>query len=196
VTALFGALSLLTMTGQSHAIGLAAVVFTLVTWIGIRQLGYSELGEIKHLVLRGLSLDRRDATPLASLRQGLRDARDVGDLQRVLAEAASRLGFERAEIRLRASGPALPAWEEGDAAVDPRRSWSWTIPLVSGTNLLGELELTAALGRLSGAVKAAEVVEVLAVDLAAALSRILSAAGKEGVPTAGLVAGVDPDLSV
>jgi hypothetical protein len=53
VTALFGALSLLTMTGQSHATGLAAVVFTLVTWIGIRQLGYSELGQIQRLLKRG-----------------------------------------------------------------------------------------------------------------------------------------------
>jgi UDP-GlcNAc:undecaprenyl-phosphate/decaprenyl-phosphate GlcNAc-1-phosphate transferase len=197
VTALFGALSLLTMTGQSHAIGLAAVVFTLVTWIGIRQLGYSELGEIKHLLLRGLSLDRRgEATPLAALRRGLRDARDAGDLQRVLAEAMTRLGFERAEIRLRVSGPALPAWESRDGASDPRRSWSWTIPLVSGPELLGELELRASLGRLAGGVKASEVVEVAAVDLAEALSRILSAADKAAAPAARLVPGVDPNLSV
>ena len=60
VTALFGALSLLTMTGQSQATGLAAVVFTLVTWIGIRRLGYPELGEIQRLLKRGLSLDGAD----------------------------------------------------------------------------------------------------------------------------------------
>jgi hypothetical protein len=198
VTALFGALSLLTMTGQSHAIGLAAVVFTLVTWIGIRQLGYSELGEIKHLLLRGLSLDgRSDGSPLASLRAGLRGARDADELHRVLAEAASRLGFERAEVRLRVKGQAPPAWESRDATLDPRRSWSWTIPLVSGTELLGELELAASLGRLSGGVKVSEIVDVVAIDLAAALSRILSAAAahKEGVPTAGLVPGVDPNPS-
>jgi len=197
VTALFGALSLLTMTGQSHAIGLAAVVFTLGTWIGIRQLGYSELGEIKHLLLRGLSLDRRtDGSPLASLRQGLRGARDMGELRRALAEAASRLGFERAEVRLRVKGQAPPVWEVTDATLDPRRSWSWTIPLVSGTELLGELELAASLGRLSGGVKASEIVDVVAIDLAAALSRILSAAArKEAVPTAGLVPGVDPNPS-
>ena len=197
VTALFGALSLLTMTGQSHAIGLAAVVFTLVTWIGIRQLGYSELGEIKHLLLRGLSLDRRtDGSPLASLREGLRAARDMGELYRALAEAASRLGFERAEVRLRVKGQAPPVWEVTDATLDPRRSWSWTIPLVSGTELLGELELAASLGRLSAGVKASEIVDVVAVDLAAALSRILSAAERrESVPTAGLVPGVDPNPS-
>lgn len=43
VAALFGALSLLTITGQGQATGLAAVVFTLVTWFGIRHLGYSQL---------------------------------------------------------------------------------------------------------------------------------------------------------
>jgi hypothetical protein len=196
VTALFGALSLLTMTGQSHAIGLAAVVFTLVTWIGIRQLGYSELGEIRRWLLRGLTLDRRsDRSPLDSLRDGLRSARDAAELQRVLADAVSRLGFERAEIRLRVPGPALPAWEAQEATRDPRRSWAWTIPLVSGTQLLGEVELQASLGRMGAGPKASEIVDVLAVDLALALARLLSAAEKPGVPAGALVAGVDPNPS-
>jgi UDP-GlcNAc:undecaprenyl-phosphate GlcNAc-1-phosphate transferase len=196
VTALFGALSLLTMTGQSHAIGLAAVVFTLVTWIGIRQLGYSELGEIPRLLLRGLALDRRsDEDPMASLREGLRNARDVNELQRVLADAVSILGFERAAVRLRGTGPVLPAWEAADAPRDPRRSWAWTIPLVSGTEILGELELGASLGGLRGGVRASELVEVLAVDLAAALARLLSIADKPAVPAAALVAGADPNPS-
>jgi UDP-GlcNAc:undecaprenyl-phosphate/decaprenyl-phosphate GlcNAc-1-phosphate transferase len=198
VTALFGALSLLTMTGQSHATGLAAVVFTLVTWIGIRQLGYSELGQIQRLLKRGLSLESltsANGSPLAEARRGLLEARDLRQLQAALARAASALRLEKATVRLRAAGHDMPPWEAADAVLDPRRSWAWTIPLVSGNELLGELELVGALGRMSGAVKAAELVEVLAVDLADALVRVLPAAEAQAAPARPLAAGADPNPS-
>lgn len=197
VTALFGALSLLTMTGQSHATGLAAVVFTLVTWIGIRQLGYSELGQIQRLLKRGLSFDpatSADGSPLAEARRGLLEARDLPQLHASLVAAVSALRLERLTVRLRAPRPALPVWEAADAVLDPRRSWAWTIPLVSGEELLGELELVGSLGRMSATVKAAELVEVLAVDFADALSRLL-AAEAQAVPAPALVAGADPNPS-
>jgi len=43
--------------------------------------------------------------------------------------------------------------------------------------------------------KASEIVDVLALDLALALARLLSAAEKPGVPAAALVPGVDPNPS-
>jgi UDP-GlcNAc:undecaprenyl-phosphate/decaprenyl-phosphate GlcNAc-1-phosphate transferase len=198
VTALFGALSLLTMTGQSHAIGLAAVVFTLVTWIGIRQLGYAELGEIPRLLRRGLSFEwppSANGSPLAALRRSLREAQDLEQLHRALAAELKALRFERLTVRLRGPARPLPVWEAPDAAADPRRSWTWTIPLVSGKEMLGELELVGSLGRLSPGVKAAELVEVLAVDFAAALARLLAAAEALAVVPSALVAGVDPNPS-
>jgi UDP-GlcNAc:undecaprenyl-phosphate GlcNAc-1-phosphate transferase len=198
VTALFGALSLLTMTGQSHATGLAAVVFTLVTWIGIRQLGYSELGQIQRLLRRGLSLEgltSANGSALAEARRALAEAKDLRQLHGALAAAAAALRLEKVTVRLRAPGPGLPPWEAPDAVLDPRRSWAWTIPLVSGNALLGELELVGALGRMSAAVKAAELVEVLAVDFADALFRLLPAAEAQAAPTRPLVAGADPNLS-
>jgi UDP-GlcNAc:undecaprenyl-phosphate GlcNAc-1-phosphate transferase len=195
VTALFGALSLLTMTGQSHATGLAAVVFTVVTWIGIRQLGYSELGEIPRLLKRGLSLDSTASTsgaPQLEVRRALLEARDLPQLHASLVAAVAAMRLERMTVRLRAPRPALPVWEAADAVLDPRRSWAWTIPLVSGKDLLGELELVGSLGRMSATVKAAEMVEVLAVDFADALSRLQAT----DVPAApALVAGVDPNPS-
>jgi UDP-GlcNAc:undecaprenyl-phosphate GlcNAc-1-phosphate transferase len=194
VTALFGALSLLTMTGQSHATGLAAVVFTLVTWIGIRRLGYPELGEIQRLLKRGLSLDALTSTngsPLGELRRGLLQARDLDALHAQLVAAASALGMERVTVRLRARGRELPPWQAADAVLDPRRSWAWTIPLVSGQELLGELELVGSLGRMSASVKAAELVEILAVDFADALARLSPAAPSPAAPSRALVTGAD-----
>ena len=199
VTALFGALSLLTMTGQGHATGLAAVIFTLVTWIGIRQLGYSELGQIQRLFKRGLSLDRpasANGSLLAEARRGILEARDLRQLHASLVAAASALGLDGFTVRLRAPGRGLPAWEAAGAAPDPRRSWAWTIPLVGGNELLGELELQGSPGGLSGTVKAAELVELLAVDLAAALARLLPAAESQDVPAAALLSGADPNPSV
>jgi UDP-GlcNAc:undecaprenyl-phosphate GlcNAc-1-phosphate transferase len=197
VTALFGALSLLTMTGQSHATGLAAVVFTLVTWIGIRQLGYSELGQIPQILKRGLSLELTSANgaALAETRRALSAARDLDELQRALAAAASAMRLEKATVRLRAAGRELPAWEAADAVLDARRSWSWTIPLVSGNELLGELELVGALGRMSPGMKAAEMVEVLAVDFALALARLLPSVESATAPARPLVAGADANPS-
>ena len=198
VTALFGALSLLTMTGQSHAIGLAAVIFTLVTWIGIRQLGYSELGEIPRLLRRGLSLERREASPVEALRQGLRRAGSVREIQDVLKETVSSLGFERFELRLRVPAPPLPgspAWDAWPASVEERRTWAWTIPLFHGAESLGEVVLVAALGRLSATLKASELVEVLSVDLAAALARVSDAAPERVPAPAAMVAGPDPNPS-
>jgi len=199
VTALFGALSLLTMTGQGHATGLAAVIFTLVTWIGIRQLGYSELGQIQRLFKRGLSLDRpasANGSLLAEARRGILEARDLRQLHASLVAAASALGLDGFTVRLRAPGRGLPAWEAAGAAPDPRRSWAWTIPLVGGNAPLGELELQGSPGRLSGTVKAAELVELLAVDLAAALARLLPAAESQDVPAAALLSSADPNPSV
>jgi hypothetical protein len=98
-------------------------------------------------------------------------------------------------VRLRGPGHDLPPWEAADAVLDPRRSWVWTLPLVSGNQLLGELELVGALGRMSGAVKAAELVEVLAVDYADALARLLPAAEPPGTPARALVAGAGPNPS-
>jgi hypothetical protein len=44
-------------------------------------------------------------------------------------------------------------------------------------------------------VKASETVDVLAVDLASALARLLSAAERPAAPAAALVPGVDPNPS-
>jgi hypothetical protein len=198
VTALFGALSLLTMTGQGHATGLAAVVFTLVTWIGIRQLRYSELGQIQRLLKRGFSLDPLTAagdSPLAEARHALLEARNLRQLHASLAAAASALGVDKVTVRLRAPGGDPPALQAVVAAPDPRCSWAWTIPLVSGNELLGELELVGPLGRMSSSLKAAEMVELLAVDLAEALARLLPGDDPHEVRAAALVAGADPNPS-
>jgi len=53
VTALFTAMALLSMTGQAQHIGLAVAVFSVVTWLGIRHLGYLELGRISSRVRSG-----------------------------------------------------------------------------------------------------------------------------------------------
>jgi hypothetical protein len=66
---------------------------------------------------------------------------------------------------------------------------------VSGHELLGELELVGVLGRMSGTAKAAELVEVLAVDFADALGRLLPGAEPQAAPARALVAGAGPNPS-
>ena len=67
---------------------------------------------------------------------------------------------------------------------------------MSGKELLGELELVGALGRISSSLKAAELVDLLAVDFAASLARVLAATEAPVVPAVrALVAGADSNPS-
>jgi len=58
VTALFAAMALLSLSGQAQHVGLAVAVSSIVTWLGVRRLGYREWGRISSRVRHGLFAGR------------------------------------------------------------------------------------------------------------------------------------------
>lgn len=73
VTALFAAMALLSLSGQAQHVGLAVAVSSIVTWLGVRRLGYGELGTITLRVRRGFFGGNRPEpdTPAAADRDDL-----------------------------------------------------------------------------------------------------------------------------
>jgi UDP-GlcNAc:undecaprenyl-phosphate/decaprenyl-phosphate GlcNAc-1-phosphate transferase len=175
VTALFGAMALLSMTGQAQAVGLAVGGFTLVTWLGIRQLGYRELEQLPGL----FRLTRRGGAQraLVRLRGRLEAAAGLGSVWEGLAEAAVDVGLDAIALRLgdAGAGPAGSWSWRGPRADDARPAWTWTLPLVHDGHALGELTLTRTLDERRLALAPGEI-ERLAADVAETVARILHAA--------------------
>lgn len=178
VAALFGALSLLTMTGHSQVTGLVMIVFAVTTWVGLWQLASPELATLRALARAG---DRRHATTPG--RPFGREARfahvtDAASLWESLIEECRGLGVCGLELRLAARSNDAPtgevqrlSWEAPGRASEGQ--WSWTMPLSGARGALGELSLRCPLPGLAPAEGA--VLQALAKDVAGALERILLA---------------------
>jgi len=153
VAAAFGALSLLTMTGRGQLVGMVVIASSIVTWIGIQQLGYAEFAEIQRSLRYGFGNERRVVSNnvyLASLTQRFSDAADLPHLQALFVEAIVRLEFHRAVVRrperqAEESALLFPAWESDVQASSAEPSSTWTIPLESGDGVLGTVLLTRSL---------------------------------------------------
>jgi UDP-GlcNAc:undecaprenyl-phosphate/decaprenyl-phosphate GlcNAc-1-phosphate transferase len=65
VAALFGALSLLSMTGHSKVLGVVIILFSVGTWVGVQQLGYADLGALQWMLRRGLVHPERREPPVS-----------------------------------------------------------------------------------------------------------------------------------
>lgn len=111
--ALFGALSLLTMTSRGQVIGLVVIASSVVTWIGIQQLGYSEFGEVQRVLRQGI-FSERHAIPtnlyLRSVREAFEKSRGLRELREALAELPARLGFWRLELLFAVTGGQPEPW--------------------------------------------------------------------------------------
>jgi hypothetical protein len=176
VAALFGTLSLLSMSGHSQATGLVMIVFAATTWVGLRQLASPELATLHETFRRALAGDREPAAPA---RLGGRAGRfahvaDIAGLWPALIEECRRLGVCGLELRL-AGGASYPAaeiqrfcWEAPTRA--PEGEWSWSIPLTGAGGALGELSLRCPLPGLEPAQGA--VLQAVADDIARALERM------------------------
>jgi UDP-GlcNAc:undecaprenyl-phosphate GlcNAc-1-phosphate transferase len=147
VAAIFGALSLFTMTSQSQVVGLVILASSVVTWIGIQQLGYAEVAEIQRTLRHGLGNERRSVgnnVYLASLTLRFRVCTDVLALWATLIEVVKRLQFQSLELHgdeavLRFLG--CRSWNAATGDREPRATW--TVPLV----VLGGRRLTVLLTR-------------------------------------------------
>jgi len=137
VAALFGALSLLTMTSRGQLVGLVVIASSVVTWIGVQQLGYAEFAEIQRTLRQGFGNERRamgNNVYLASLTQRFAEAGDLDRLRLVLGEAMVRLEFQRFEVAFESAAPAavsaaFPAWEADAPNLLAEPSSTWRIPL-------------------------------------------------------------------
>ena len=143
------------MSSRGQVVGIVIIASSLVTWIGVHQLGYAEFGEIQRTLRYGVGNQRRamgNNVYLASLAQRLAEARDAQQLHSTLSEAMSRLQFERVEVAFEkgavapAVAAAFPCWdlETTDARMHPTSTWR--VPLVSNGKLVATVVLTRSLG--------------------------------------------------
>jgi len=145
VAATFGALSLFTMTSRSQVVGLVVVATSVVTWIGVQQLGYAEFAEIQRALRHGLVNERKalgNNVYLASMADQFAAAEDQERLWALMTQVAQRLEFERIEMRVEGpEGSRSRVWEKGAPRVSEPLA-VWTVPLGSEGNALGTLVLT------------------------------------------------------
>jgi UDP-GlcNAc:undecaprenyl-phosphate GlcNAc-1-phosphate transferase len=156
VAAGFGVLSLLTMTTKSQIVGMVVIASSVVTWIGVQQLGYAEFSEIQRTLRFGIGNERRamgNNVYLASLAQRFAEATDAGQLHALMAEALDRLGFQRAELHWEdaAVGPriaaTLPTWERESSDGLAQPTSTWRIPLMADGRVAAMVSLTRPLSR-------------------------------------------------
>ncbi len=146
VAGLFGALSLLTMTERSQVIGVVVIASSIVTWIGIQQLGYGEFVELQRRLRHGLLEERQSIgnnVYLKDLGARFAAAADAPALRATLVEALERLGFSSFELQgERHVARLLPAWGAAEARPEtPTPGSIWRVPLHDGPRLLGLLLL-------------------------------------------------------
>jgi hypothetical protein len=156
VAAGFGVLSLLTMTTKSQIVGMVVIASSVVTWIGVQQLGYAEFSEIQRTLRFGIGNERRamgNNVYLASLAQRFAEAGDDRRLHALLAEALDRLGFQRAEIQFKDGAvpphvaAAFPPWDRDTSGGPTQPTATWAIPLVANGRLAATVTLTRPLSR-------------------------------------------------
>jgi UDP-GlcNAc:undecaprenyl-phosphate/decaprenyl-phosphate GlcNAc-1-phosphate transferase len=196
VAALFGALSLLTMTGRSQVVGLVIIAFSVVTWVGIQQLGYSEFSELHRLLRQRLFQDPRavvNSIYLAGLKSEFADARDLGGLWTTLTATASHVDFFQVELFLSPSARdrlllspheaglprGFPRWQAPTSANSLAECWSWTIPIISGDTLLAELRMSRLL-RLRNGFELSQLLVALLDGFAPRLVRLLDGPPQSG----------------
>jgi UDP-GlcNAc:undecaprenyl-phosphate GlcNAc-1-phosphate transferase len=185
VAAGFGALSLLTMTAQSQIVGLVVIASSVVTWIGVQQLGYAEFAEIQRSLRHGLGNERRTVgnnVYLSSLARQFRAASDRGELWRTLVEAIARLQFCRAELWSGSGVPAadLPMEKWGNAESNVSGGSSiWTIPAEHGGQIFATLCLTRSLSSPSQ-FDPTYLLAAMREGFAPRLHELMSGGGKDG----------------
>jgi UDP-GlcNAc:undecaprenyl-phosphate GlcNAc-1-phosphate transferase len=154
VAAAFGGLSLLTMTSRSQVVGLVVIASSVVTWVGVQQLGYAEFSEIQRALRYGLANERRtlgNNIYLTSLATHFRSAADQPALWDKLVETALRLQFHRVEL-WRGTGDAgapprelLAEWTSQERVTRHDASSVWTIPAAHKGTIFATLNFTRSL---------------------------------------------------
>jgi UDP-GlcNAc:undecaprenyl-phosphate GlcNAc-1-phosphate transferase len=154
VAAVFGFLSLLTMTGRGQVLAVVIIASSIVTWIGVHQLGYAEFGEIQRTLRYGVGNQRRamgNNVYLASLGQRFAEAQDGKQLRAMIVETMTRLQFESFEITFERewASPEIVeifgSWvtEAPEVRTVPRSTWR--IPVLAGGRALATIVMSRSL---------------------------------------------------
>jgi len=173
VAALFGALSLLTVAGNAQVVGVVVIVFSVVTWFGVRRLEPPEF-DAQDQRLLGLSRPANErSADLYELRRRIAVAQGVAELWEALVWAGARFGFRRLELwrdEGRRQGAPPMTWSSGHEAES--ECWSWAIPLPGRGGSVGRLAITGSL--LGGRPPAPDpdLLEALSQDFCLALDRV------------------------
>jgi hypothetical protein len=130
MTALFGAMSLLTMSGRKQAVLFALVAFSAVTWLGIRWLGSGQAaGTASHDPL------------LEALRARLRTAADASEAWEMLVQTATLLQLQGLALRVEDGDAPTRTWTAAGARPGPELP-TFTLPLSDDRGRVGELTVT------------------------------------------------------
>lgn len=157
-SAAFGAASLLLVDASRVVVGIVTIGLGAVAWLGVQQLGYSELTEVGYALKRGFFYQRRiiqNSILARKLAEGLAVASSLDDAWPMLVDVADKLGFARVDLHLGAAPPAAAADPAADLVC--LRSWVTDRPErlqaegfrtisvhLSGTGPIGRLDLCRA----------------------------------------------------
>jgi UDP-GlcNAc:undecaprenyl-phosphate GlcNAc-1-phosphate transferase len=155
MTALFGAMALLTMSGRKQAELFALVTCSAFTWLGIRWLG------------NGPPAGSRDPL-LDALRARLRTAADASEAWEMLVQTAAVLRLQGLALRVQDGPLPTRTWGENGESAGPALP-TFTLPLSDRHGRVGELIVTPAVGDARPGVRA--LLQELGPELGQALGR-------------------------
>jgi hypothetical protein len=133
------------------------IASSVVTWIGVQQLGYYEFGEVGRVLTHGFSHERQaigNNVYLRDLTGRMAQAAGLNELWDLLLQAANRLGFHGVALDF---GPRY-SWQL-TLSTAGRWNWrreqpeekqplsTWSVPLIVEGESLGSVVLTRKLGK-------------------------------------------------
>jgi UDP-GlcNAc:undecaprenyl-phosphate/decaprenyl-phosphate GlcNAc-1-phosphate transferase len=125
VCGLFAASSLLQSVAPNRYSGVIVILFCAVTWIGVQNLGYVEIGVAGRMLLAGAF--RRmlnDQLRLRNFEESLAAAQTVDDSWAIIRDSCKNLGFNEVRLQLK---DEIYQDKVGDSALEP--CWHLRIPL-------------------------------------------------------------------
>jgi UDP-GlcNAc:undecaprenyl-phosphate GlcNAc-1-phosphate transferase len=122
---LFAGLSLLQTMARSQYTGLVIVLFCVVAWIGVQNLGYVEFRVARRMLLGGVFQKMIDGqVVLRGFEQRLAAAESVEECWQALADAGRELGFHEVELRV-----VGRSFSERLEEMNGRGTWDLRVPL-------------------------------------------------------------------
>lgn len=125
VCALFAALSLLSSVSENRYSGAILVLFCVVTWVGVQNLGYVEFRVARRMLLGGAFQNTLNGQlALRKFEEGISSAATVEACWEVVRDSARQFGFDKIHMYV-----AGQNFEEKIGNAHPEDCWNVRIPL-------------------------------------------------------------------